>query len=104
MSAERLDIQLPSDLAYGLRVEGNDLAPHFLPGDTLVVDPAGVPEPGDFVVVWPAGAESKAVVCQLPEEGDNPENVTPAGTVHVVMGTYRSSLRLKPDPSEPPDP
>lgn len=48
--------------AYALRVSGNDLAPRYVEGDCLVLDPDAKPEPGDEVVCSIAG---KLVVRRL---------------------------------------
>lgn len=42
--------QALSRWAFALEVEGLSMAPMFMPGDRIVVDPEMAPNPGDFVV------------------------------------------------------
>ncbi|WP_244105146.1 LexA family protein [Burkholderia ambifaria] len=39
-----------SDHAFALEVEGESMAPEFMPGDRIIVEPAIAPRPGDYVV------------------------------------------------------
>lgn len=43
------DLEL-SDHAFALEVEGESMAPEFMPGDRIIVEPAIAPRPGDYVV------------------------------------------------------
>src|SRR5665213_3300134 len=74
---------------YGLTVEGNDLAPRFCRGDTVIADPAVVPKPGDHVVVWPAEAERTPTLHQLAPPGCGADKAEIGVTVHKVVGVYR---------------
>ncbi len=41
-----------SPRAFALRVEGDSMAPRFLPGDIIIVDPEVMPQPWDFCIAW----------------------------------------------------
>ena len=39
-----------SKFAFALRIQGNSMAPEFVPGDIVIIDPDVTPQPGDYVI------------------------------------------------------
>lgn len=52
-----------SDESFVLPIENDDLAPHFMKGDVIVIDPSVVAKHGDFVVM--AHHHTQPVVCEM---------------------------------------
>lgn len=50
------DVSLGSN-AFALIIDGESMAPEFMPGDKIIVDPDVTPRPGDFVVAKLDGEE-----------------------------------------------
>jgi len=78
-----------SPAAYAMTIAGNALAPRFVDGDTIIVDPAQRPRPGCHVVAWPADAQGEPLLCALARQGEGADKAEPLATLHVVVAVCR---------------
>lgn len=94
-----------SDDAYALAAKGEAMAPYFLEGTKLIIDPSCKPNDRDFVVVCPKD-QNQATLKQLFYDGEeiylkplNPEfkthKMTPTDKVLGVMVQARVDFRDK---------
>ena len=79
----------PAAKVYGLLVEGNDLAPRFCQGDTVIANPAVPPKPGDHVVYWLAEPQGRPLLRKLESSGTGAEKAETGATLHKVVAVYR---------------
>ncbi len=63
------DAKVSSD-AYALAAKGEAMAPYFIEGTKLIIDPACKPNDRDFVVICPKG-QNRATLKQLFYDGDD---------------------------------
>lgn len=66
--------------AFGLRVKGDSMAPRYLPGDVIIVDPEIRCDNGSACVVWINGEVSLKIFF----EGENEIRLVPMNETHEI--------------------
>jgi SOS-response transcriptional repressor LexA len=86
-----------SEHAFALEIDGLSMAPEFVPGDRILVDPAITPRPGDYVVAKNSRDETtfkKYRVRGIDADGRDVFELVPLNPDYPTVSSEREPMRI----------